>query len=75
MNADGNDIEEYDDDLDGTQTCPVTWGCQLTEEESGHPNADDPLVPVRRDGFAVVKVVDGNTACHDLENHEEKVCG
>jgi hypothetical protein len=75
VNPDGYHIEKDDDDLDGAKARPVSRGRELSKKQSGYPDADDPLIPVRRYGLPVVEGVNGGAAGDDLKDHEEDVRG
>lgn len=56
----------YDDNLDPSKTCPVLRRCELAQQEPGHPDEANPLIPVRPQGVAGHDGINGYAGCDCL---------
>ena len=73
MNSECDQVEDDDDDFDCSQAGPISGRSQFSQEKSGKPDDEDPLVPKWEERSSSVDRVDWHAAGQDVERHEEDV--
>ena len=75
MNSERDQVEDDDHDFDCSEAGPISWRSQFSQQKSGKPDDEDPLVPKRKERSSSVDRIDRHAAGQDVERHEEDVGG